>query len=424
MRRFLASVVAVVVLLLVAVPAPASFARAPQSARVTTQPTVVDSPLAESTAKTGGPRTGGGRGTGGGRTTGGTTSVGGTGTGTDICKVTSATNLGEGGDEDWSAATNLLTFDRHDARGINQIYVSQADGTHTRCLTCTQKPGAPRPDRNKFNPSWDPSGRYIVLQVEMDTSWVTGSDTNPMTQELMLNGLWTDLYVTTADGSQWTKLTNTTLSQADGVMNPAFSPDGSKLLWSRLVASASSTAPWGVYRLMLANFSVASGTPTISDVRDITPPGMQFVEAHVFSPDGRTVLVTSNLDTTTSKQMNIFRIDLASGIATNLTPGSTMWNEHAIFSRGGAHVVYMTGIPWHLLTTDLVMVNAADGSDWTQLTHFNDWGYPEYAGQGVYTIRPRFSGDGHQLAVTAQSIANYPARTLWVLTFAGACGAA
>jgi hypothetical protein len=105
-------------------------------------------------------------------------------------------------------------------------------------------------------------------------------------------------------------------------MMPFFSADGKKVLWSRLVAPASKQAPWGVWRLMLADFAVHNGAPSLQNVTDITPPGGQFYESHGFSPDGRTVLFTADIGSTNQWQQNIWAMDLATRTLTTLTKSS------------------------------------------------------------------------------------------------------
>jgi Tol biopolymer transport system component len=338
------------------------------------------------------------------------------------CVVASAKYLSAGGDQDWSAAVGRLVFDEPDSAGIYQLYTMKPDGSARTCLSCTAAPGAPPVDRHKFDPVWDPSGQYIVAQGEMAKNpidWLSG---NKYVSELQLNGIWNDLYALTPDGSRWYKLTDTGSPQTDGVMMPFFSADGKKLLWSRIVAPASKQAPWGVWRLMVADFVVTTGGPTLQNVTDITPPDGQFFEAHGFSPDGRTVIFTANIGVSNQWQQNIWAMDLASRKLTNLTH-NTAWNEHATYAPSGKTIVYMSTQPYPgtALKADLMMMNA-DGSNTWQLTHFNVPGSLEYNAQQSMPIRSTWSADGTQLAVTLQMAKTYPARQLWMLTFAGRCG--
>ena len=323
--------------------------------------------------------------------------------------ATGAVDLVPGGaDPDWSSQ-NKIIFQRPDAFGITQVLTVNPDGSDLRQLK------SPSLYRHKFNPSWYPDGNWFAVQVERPNKLMT-LDSYSQWSNILLNGLWCDLWVAKADGSEWYQLTDTTL-RTDGVLFPIFSPDGSKLLWSRIIKPANPLHPWGVYRLMIGDFSFVNGIPQLSNVQDITPNGIEFIEPGQFSPDGRSVVVSSDVGATPNNRMNVLEIDLATDTYVDLTKDSDLvWHEHPSYTPDGQHIIYMSGIPWHPLSADLVMINR-DGSGWTQLTHFNDPGYAEYAREAVDAFHARYSPDGKRLALTVQSVPNYPARDLWVLTF-------
>jgi Tol biopolymer transport system component len=204
-------------------------------------------------------------------------------------------------------------------------------------LTCTAGPGRPRIDRHRTNPIWHPSGQYVVLQAELDDTPLGVLSKIKLVSELVLNGVWNDLYAVTPDGQRWFKLTSTTTSTTDGVLGPTFSPDGRQLLWTHLVAPTSSEAPWGRWRLMLGELAVADGTPALRNVKDITPQGAKFVETGGFSPDGRSIVLTGDMTSQGQWDPHIWTMSLASGALTDLTPGA-FYNEHGRFSPSGRSV--------------------------------------------------------------------------------------
>ena len=338
------------------------------------------------------------------------------------CVVKEAKFLGQGGSPAWSPANDWLAYQKWDASGVYQLRMMRPDGSGDKCITCTAQAGAPRVDRHKVNYNWHPSGRYLVLQGEMDNHPLVWFSRDKFISELMVNGLWTNLYVTSPDGSKWYRLTNYSSSATDGAMSPWFSADGSKLLWTRLVAPASNENPWGLYRLMVADFVETNGVPSLANIRDITPAGAKFVEPHGFSPDGRTVLFTGDMENTHNWGMDIWSTDLATGALKNLTK-SPHWDEHASYSPGGKKIVYMSSEPylWALLKTEL-MVMSADGTSRSQLTHFNVPGYPESTAEQSMPTRANWNSDGSRLAVTQQMVNTYPATQMWLFTFAGICG--
>lgn len=338
------------------------------------------------------------------------------------CDIVSARLIGDGGDQDWSHSTGLLAFDRTDANGVYQLYVGNPETNDFKCLTCVPRPGAPPVDRHKIKPVWDPTGSFIVLEGEMSQHPLSQVSGNSMFSEVVSNGAWSDLYATTSDGGSWFKLTNTSSTHPDGVLLPAFSPDGRMLMWSRLVGSASLSNPFGLWRLMIADFVVADGVPSLQNARDITPPGARFIESHVFSPDGQDVMFAADINSTSAFSPNIWTLNLASGLATNLTHDSS-WDEHAVYTLDGKHIVYMSSSPYPrtFLKADLMIMNV-DGSEKRQFSHFNERGYPEYASDQVMPIRVSWNAHGTEMAVTLQSGTSYPSRTLWLVSFAGSCG--
>lgn len=344
---------------------------------------------------------------------------------TGSCKVTDAkVVIKGGGDQDWSHVTDRIVYDQIDANGIFQLRTMNADGSGQTCLTCAAKAGMPAVNQHKFNPSWYPDGQYIVVQVEMKTHWLSWMKTDPMTRELLLNGLWNDLYVVSADGSSWQKLTSTTTSKTDGVLAPVFSPDGTKLMWSRLIEAASNAKPFGVWRLMIGDFSLTGGIAKLTNVRDITPAGATFIESHGFAPDSRSVLFTSDIGVTSTWEKHIWSMDLATGATRNMTP-NVHWNEHAFFSPDGSKISFMSSLPflWSFMKTEVILMNA-DGTGIVRLTHFNSAGYPESSAQQSAATRMRWNAAGTKMLVTQQPADTYPARIMWLLTFAGPCGVA
>src|SRR4051812_6805183 len=86
------------------------------------------------------------------------------------CTMASAKLLAEGGNQDWSAALDLLAFEQKDAYGNHQLHTIQPDGTGDVCLSCIARAGGPAVNRHKSEPTWHPSGRWIVVQVENDSN--------------------------------------------------------------------------------------------------------------------------------------------------------------------------------------------------------------------------------------------------------------
>lgn len=340
----------------------------------------------------------------------------------DSCVIDQARNLGSGGVPDWSPSGDLLVYHAWDAAGVYQLHTMRPDGSGDVCLTCTSRPGAPRVDRHKVNPVWHPSGRFIAVQGEMDTNPLMLFNSNQLVSELMVNGLWTNLYVTTPDGQQWYRLTDYSNAQTDGAAHAHFSADGTKLVWSRLVAPASESAPWGEWKMLIADFVTTSGVPRLENIRDISPSGGVFLEANGFSPDGTKVLFTGDMENTHPWGHDIWTLELATEKLVNLTK-SGYWDEHAQYAPSGNLIVYMSSqpYPFDLFKTELMLM-APDGTGKRQLTHFNVPGYKESTTGTSMPTRANWNAQGTALAVTQQLTEQYPATRMWVLSFAGRCG--
>jgi Tol biopolymer transport system component len=348
-------------------------------------------------------------------------------TDTDACAVNEIRYLTDGGGQSWSPAGDLFAYDQPDAAGISQLHIMRPDGSDDQCLTCTATSGAPRMDRHKFKPTWRSTGDFIALQGEMDShplSWLRDNKS----LELFANGLWSNLYATTLDGQRWYRLTDYDGQGEDGMLFPYFSPDGGRLFWSRLLERATlgvGPRPFGRWRLQLADFVVdGAGVPSLQNLRDITPDGATFVEASGFSPDGSTVLFTGDMENTHGWGMDIWALDLTTNALTNLTKGPH-WEEHASYAPNGRLISFMSSSPYPTvrLQTELFLMNA-DGSDKRQITRFNVDGAPEKTAEKSMPVHNSWSPDGTRLAITLQyGGSSYPKRQLYMLTFAGACGA-
>jgi Tol biopolymer transport system component len=339
------------------------------------------------------------------------------------CDIQDIQFLSNGGDQDWSPLSDRIAYDRLDTDATYQLHTVKPDGSEDVCLSCSARPDSPRVDRHKTDPTWHPSGTFIVVQAEMGShplDWAR----HQLVSELILNGLWSNLYAVTPDGQRWFQLTQYSTTQADGALAPHFSPDGSRLLWSRMVAPASASAPFGVWRLGMADFVVdADGVPSLATVQDITPPGATFVESHGFTPDGTAVVFASDMGLDSPWSMDVWRLALASGDLVNLTH-SPAYDEHATYSPGGRALVWMSSEPYPgtFLKTELFLAQA-DGSDKRQLTRFNVPGSAEFSAEASMPSRTSWSPDGRRLSITQQmGGAEYPLRHLWILTFSAACG--
>lgn len=351
----------------------------------------------------------------------------------DICSVKSIRRE-DSGAQTWLARNKELLINKKDSSGIYQIYKANSDGSEQTCISCTAKPGSPQVDRNKVMPSWHPSGNWIILGGEMDTHWQP-SPLLPkrVIEGFIINGLWSNLYVVSADGEKWYRLTNYSATKTDGVLGPRFSADGKKVLWARNITSGFEifTNKFGTYDLFIADFVLDSqGIPSLNNIQTITPAGARWIEPHGFSPDGKKILFTADIGLTNAEGMDTWTMDLETGNLTNLTNSSDQWDEHARFSPDGKIISRMSSDPYKdsgpaqtLTLKSEIMIMNSDGSNNRQLTHFNTPGYVESTSERSVAGVSEWSADGSQLlAVQLLAGIHWPNTQSWIITFNGPCG--
>lgn len=271
-----------------------------------------------------------------------------------------------GGRVDWSPVDDdLIAFDREGDDGYYDVYTMRTDGTEEFCLTCDRPE---LPGRHMGNPAWHPSGRWIVFQAEKRE--------HPGASLSALPGLGkhNDLWVGSRDGEQFYQLTDTPANGDSGTLHPHFSKDGRRISWSEMVHRAKplrAERRFGLWQLKIGDFVIGRSGPALVNVKSFQPGGPAFYENHGFSPDGRTLLYTSNQrGGRLFKENKIYALDLATGASQILTDNDA-YNEHAIYSRDGRRILWATsfqnsrrGLDWWVMD--------ADGSDKQRVTNFND----------------------------------------------------
>ena len=261
-----------------------------------------------------------------------------------------------------------------------------------------------------------------MMDVEYDLHPLIFANSDAFIQEGLINGVWNDVWIVKADGTGWQQLTYTKYRAVYGVLDPIWSRDGKQLFWSEMLKGPDWRNQFGTWRLRLANVNFTDNGTFLANIRDITPWGGKFFESHAFSPDGSSVIFTSDLGARHTWHPIIWSMNLASRELTQLS-NSGYWNEHADYTPGGERLTYMSTQPYpeSLLQAPLLMMDSNVG-EITQLTHFDVPGSVEYVAYPVMITRASWSADGTQMVVTLQRGDTYPNREMWLLTFAGQCG--
>ena len=307
--------------------------------------------------------------------------------------VTRITTLKEsGGRVDWSP-WNVIAFDQLGADNYFDVFTMNPDGSNERCLTCNRPE---LPNRHIGNPAWHPSGAYIVFQSQK-----ANAPANPISDYFANpgSGINNDLWLMDSGATRFWRLTDVPLNHG-GVLHPHFSNQGDKLVWTeRLTAQG---GPIGQWALKLADFRIVDDTPRIENVRTYQPGAQfRFYETHGFTPDGRKLLFSGNLEPGQSESGgDIYTGDLITGQVTNLTSTLTEWDEHARNSPGGGWIAWMSsmgpGGNAQLPRSDFWLMRA-DGSSKRQVTFFNQAGRPEHIPGGATAADSSWSPDGTRL---------------------------
>ena len=314
-----------------------------------------------------------------------------------------------GGRLDWVG--NKIAYDMQAPGGAFEVYVMRPDGSDSKCLTC----GNPDlPHRNNGQPAWDPTGRYIVLQAE-----------KPSHRRLFVEhvatpggGVLNDLWVLDTETNRATKIRDVQDAPGQGTLHPHFSSDGTMLSWSEMKEKAG-LAPQrqlGYWQLMVADFRVVGGRPTLSNVHGYEPGGPGFYENHGFSPDGSRLIFTSNFEGRGRLDYDIYTVELRTRKLTRLT--NQGYNEHANYSPDGRYIAWMSNVGIASRGTDYWIMNS-DGSNKRRATFFNEKGHPEYQGKATTVADLSWRPDGTAFAAyvggkVIMESASDPTRTVLV----------
>ncbi len=302
---------------------------------------------------------------------------------------------------------SLYLVNKDDEKGIAQIYLGKAGSDAMVCITNTQQPGGPKPDRMKMQPHWHPSGKWIFLAVERDeytTPPILGSNRDFVEGQLQC-GIWTNMYAVSPDGRQWHRLTDFKSGgggHADGYTGPALTPDGKRAVWSQVVdGNIFAYYPFGKWDLILADFDDRDGVPKFVNPKNITPKGMYWNEPGNFSPDNESVLLSGSTEKDAQGQ-DQYILNINTGALKNLTNSPTVWDEHGCFSPDGEKIIFMSAYPYRAnpdsskvlsIKTEFMLSNK-DGTGLTQLTHFCERGQLGFSDKGGIAACADWSRDG------------------------------
>jgi Tol biopolymer transport system component len=264
---------------------------------------------------------------------------------------------------DWSKVDDLIAFNTKGSDGLYHVYTVKPDGSSRQQLG---KNSPSFPQRTTGTPVWSPSGRFIAFAAEKSAHPGNSVGAAPGW------GSYSDLWVAAADGSRAWKLTDVPADRDHGTIIPEFSPDGRLLEWTERTAAGKVLIPdrfAGYWVIKVADFNVApDGTPSVSGIRTVSPPGDAFNESGGFSADSSSLVFASNFETHNFWKSQIYRLDLNGGATTRLTKGDS-YNEHPRYTPA-SQVLWMTSADNPARGTDWWTMNA-DGANPQRLSSFN-----------------------------------------------------
>ncbi len=321
-----------------------------------------------------------------------------------------------GGRVEWSPVdADLIAFDMWADDTFHDIYTMHADGSGTLCITC----GRPDiPQRENGNPAWHPSGQYIVFQSEEPEHYLEENRWAAYPGVGCFANLWAysfaeDRFFKLTFHPPYTWTDYLAAHPVTAVLHPHFNSDGSKLLWTERYGDHPDSA-WGKWKVVMADFSLDGG-PHLENVADVfvpEPPGGWFAESMGFRPGhDDEIAVVGNLEPGQHEYgMDIYRYNVTTHELVNLTRSQDIWDEDTSYTNDGERMLFMSHMGWgpadpsqdwttQPRTGEYYLMDADDGSALEQVTHFNEPGWPEYAG-GVQmgVADSSFSPDGFRLA--------------------------
>jgi uncharacterized protein (TIGR03437 family) len=250
-----------------------------------------------------------------------------------------------GGRAAWShGPNNVIAYDSiNTTTGFYDVWTMNPDGSNKICLTCNWEPpplvgfSNPQPYYNKGNPDWDPTGQYIVFEVQRNDTTYTAAENMNSRPGLGVNDF---IYIMDAAGKNYWPVAASEAYTAHngGALEPKFSHNtssrGEMIAWGQLIANGTGAFD-GDWELKVASFTVVNGAPQVTLLYTGAPGGGAqctgpFYEPDGFSLDDSTVFYAGNPSEGCSGPIvgydqYSFNLNTQALVNLNSTPGS--WDE-------------------------------------------------------------------------------------------------
>ncbi|MDB5284482.1 MAG: hypothetical protein JWO06_3557 [Bacteroidota bacterium] len=293
----------------------------------------------------------------------------------------------KGLDVSWDqSGSDRIAYSSKGPDGYYDIHIANPDGLEDSCLTCNHPA---LPNKHICCPHWHPSGKWLMMVVER------ASHPGSSFEALPGLGAYSDVWVISADGKKAYKILDIPDGKEHGVIDPRFSPDGKKIVWTERTTAPDFWKPRqmaGFWTIKTADFAFGKDdVPVLSNIKIVQPGETAFYECYGFSPDGQRLIFCSAMNTVSFWNENIYTMDTSGKNVVQLTEKN--YNEHGFYSPGGKQIVWMTNAKSRKGGTDWWIMNF-DGSDKKQLTYFNERHNPQSAKKAVWAGLGSFSPGG------------------------------
>lgn len=238
----------------------------------------------------------------------------------------------------WEGEAERIAFDAKDSTDAKfDVYLVPETGGLAVCISCD----VPELEgRNVGNPAWDPTGRWLLVQVENE-SHTHGEIALPI---LVADpsypgfGVSSSLWVYDTETERFHSLYEIDGENGIGTLHPHFSHSGDQVTWARLVGSEGCM---GDMEIMVADFKSVP-EPRLENV-GVLNTGMESGQRFFETQDFRNTDILTACTPKPGQEhhfMDLCTADTRSGSLTRLTqrsgrgsePGS--WEEHAKFIDG------------------------------------------------------------------------------------------
>ena len=200
-----------------------------------------------------------------------------------------------------------------------------------------------------------------------------------------------------------TKRSRLDTTKTSGLFHPQFSHDGTKILWAQCInasdTSRGTTLP-GLWELNISDFDTTGGIPRLLSTVHYQTGGIlgdfTFLETSGgFSPDDSTVVYCANANPNQlAGYIDIYSFNYLCNKVKELTPDTTVWNEHSHFTYTGNNILWMNSYGYTFIDevtpvprTEYWLMDKY-GNNKKQVTFFNNHDSADYLfsdGGGIVT---------------------------------------